>query len=149
VSAGNRLPEEGRLIVTVNERDRQTVTPMIRRFRDMGFEILATRGTLESLKALGVPARLVYKVGEGRPDIVDHIVTGDIQLLINTPLGKKSQYDDYAMRRAAITHSVPYLTTMSATSAACDALIALRSRRHEVRSIQERIASLRTEVAAD
>jgi carbamoyl-phosphate synthase large subunit len=143
VSAGNRLPEGGRLIVTVNERDRQTVTPMIRRFRDLGFEVLATRGTQDSLRALGVPTELVYKVGEGRPDIVDHIVTGDIQLLINTPLGKKSQYDDYAMRRAAIMYSVPYLTTMSATSAACDAMIALRSRRREVRSIQERIESLR------
>ncbi|HET9949756.1 MAG TPA: carbamoyl-phosphate synthase large subunit [Longimicrobiales bacterium] len=144
ISAGNRLPEAGKLIVTVNERDRKTVTPMIRRFRDMGFEILATRGTAESLRALGVPSKLVYKVGEGRPNIVDHIVTGDIALLINTPLGKKSQYDDYAMRRAAILYNVPYVTTMSATSAACDALIAMRSRRPEVRSIQERIASLST-----
>ncbi|MSR21079.1 MAG: carbamoyl-phosphate synthase large subunit [Gemmatimonadetes bacterium] len=148
VSAGNRLPESGRLIVTVNERDRKTITPMIRRFRDLGFEILATRGTRDSLKALGVPSQLVYKVGEGRPDIVDHIVTGDIALLINTPLGKKSQNDDYAIRRAAIRYKVPYLTTMSATSAACDALIAMRSRVQEVRSIQERIASLSTTVGA-
>ncbi len=149
VSAGNRLPETGgKLIVTVNNRDRETVTPMIRRFRDLGFEILATRGTQESLQALGVPSKLVYKVGEGRPDIVDHIVTGDISLLINTPLGKKSQYDDYAMRRAAITYGVPYLTTMSATSAACDALIAMRSRTREVRSLQERIASLTAPVGA-
>jgi carbamoyl-phosphate synthase large subunit len=148
VSAGNRLPDSGRLIVTVNERDRKTVTPMIRRFRDLGFEILATRGTLDSLKALGIPARLVYKVGEGRPDIVDHIVTGDISLLINTPLGKKSQHDDYAMRRAAIRYKVPYITTMSATSAACDALIAMRSREQGVRSIQERIASLSATVGA-
>jgi carbamoyl-phosphate synthase large subunit len=148
VSAGNRLPESGRLIVTVNERDRKTVTPMIRRFRDLGFEILATRGTRESLKALGVPSKLVYKVGEGRPDIVDHIVTGDISLLINTPLGKKSQHDDYAIRRAAIRYKVPYITTMSATSAACDALIAMRSRERDVRSIQERIASLAAPVGA-
>ena len=144
------FPALGRaeFVVTVNERDRQTVTPLIRRFRDLGFEILATRGTQASLAALGVPSELVYKVGEGRPDIVDHIVTGDIALLINTPLGKKSQYDDYAMRRAAITHAVPYLTTMSATSAACDALIALGSTKREVRSLQERIASLSTPVGA-
>jgi carbamoyl-phosphate synthase large subunit len=149
VSAGNSLPEAGgRLIVTVNERDRQTVTPFIRRFHDLGFEILATRGTQASLAALGVPTELVYKVGEGRPDIVDHIVTGDIALLINTPLGKKSQYDDYAMRRAAITYGVPYLTTMAATSAACDALISLGSTKREVRSLQERIASLSTPVGA-
>jgi carbamoyl-phosphate synthase large subunit len=142
VSAGNVLPEDGKVIVTVNERDRETVTPMLRRLRDLGFELMATKGTQGYLARVGVPAEIVYKVGEGRPNIVDHIVTGDIALLINTPLGKRSQYDDYAMRRAAITYGVPYLTTMSATSAACDALIALKARRREVRSIQERIAAL-------
>ena len=142
ISAGNPLPEEGTLIVTVNDSDKETVTPILRRFRDLGFEIMATQGTRDYLERLGVPAQRVYKVNEGRPSIVDHIITGDIALLINTPLGKKSQYDDYAMRRAAITHKLPYLTTMSATSAACDAIIALKSRQREVRSVQERIASL-------
>lgn len=142
ISAGNPLPEEGALIVTVNDNDKETVTPILRRFRDLGFEIMATQGTRDYLERLGVPAERVYKVNEGQPNIVDHIITGDIVLLINTPLGKKSQYDDYAMRRAAITHKLPYLTTMSATSAACDAIIALKSRQKEVRSVQERIASL-------
>ena len=142
ISAGNPLPEEGTLIVTVNDSDKETVTPILRRFRDLGFEIMATQGTRDYLERLGVPAQRVYKVNEGRPSIVDHIITGDIALLINTPLGKRSQYDDYAMRRAAITHKLPYLTTMSATSAACDAIIALKSRQREVRSVQERIASL-------
>ncbi|MCH2474309.1 MAG: carbamoyl-phosphate synthase large subunit [Gemmatimonadetes bacterium] len=142
ISAGNPLPEEGTLIVTVNDNDKETVTPILRRFRDLGFEIMATQGTRDYLERLGVPAERVYKVNEGQPNIVDHIITGDIVLLINTPLGKKSQYDDYAMRRAAITHKLPYLTTMSATSAACDAIIALKSRQREVRSVQERIASL-------
>ena len=142
ISAGNPLPEEGTLIVTVNDSDKETVTPILRRFRDLGFEIMATQGTRDYLERLGVPAERVYKVNEGQPNIVDHIITGDIALLINTPLGKKSQYDDYAMRRAAITHKLPYLTTMSATSAACDAIIALKSRQREVRSVQERIASL-------
>jgi len=149
VSAGNPLPEEpGLLIVTVNDRDKPTVTPILRRFHDLGFKILATRGTQEYLTRLGLPAKRVYKVNEGRPNIVDHLVSGDVRLLINTPLGKKSQYDDYAMRRAAIMYNIPYLTTMSATSAACDALIALKSRHHEVRSIQERIASLGATVPA-
>jgi carbamoyl-phosphate synthase large subunit len=143
VSAGNVLPENpGNLVVTVNDADKATVTPILRRFHDLGFRILATKGTQEYLKRLGVPAERVYKVNEGRPDIVDFIVSGETRLLINTPLGKKSQYDDYAMRRAAIMYRTPYLTTMSATSAACDALIALRSRTHAVRSLQERIASL-------
>ena len=142
ISAGNTLPEEGTLIVTVNDSDKETVTPILRRFRDLGFEIMATQGTRDYLDRVGIPATLVYKVNEGQPNIVDHIITGDVVLLINTPLGKKSQYDDYAMRRAAITHKLPYLTTMSATSAACDAIIALKSEQREVRSVQERIASL-------
>jgi carbamoyl-phosphate synthase large subunit len=148
-AAGNVLPQEpGTLIVTVNNADKATVTPILRRFHDLGFRILATKGTQEYLSRLGVPADRVYKVGEGRPHIVDHIVSGEVCLLINTPLGKKSQFDDYAMRRAAIIHKTPYLTTMSATSAACDALIALRSRTHSVRSIQERIASIPAEAPA-
>jgi carbamoyl-phosphate synthase large subunit len=140
VSAGNVLPEApGKLIVTVNEKDKPTVTPIIRRFVDLGWEVLATKGTHGYFTRLGIPCERVFKVNEGRPNIVDHIVSGDVGLLINTPMGKASQYDDYAMRRAAITYNVPYLTTMSATSAACDALIALRNRAHRVKSLQERI----------
>jgi carbamoyl-phosphate synthase large subunit len=142
-ASGNAVPlKGGALVVSVNDRDKATVTPIIRRFHDLGFRILATRGTHQYLTRLGIPSERVFKVGEGRPNIVDGIVSGEVGLLINTPLGKKSQYDDYAMRRAAITHSIPYLTTMSAASAACDALIALRSRVHTVRSIQDRIARL-------
>ena len=140
-SSYNLLPVKGgALVVTVNDRDKPTVTPILRRLRDLGFEIRATKGTYEYMMRLGIPSVLVYKVGEGRPDIVDQIVSGEVAMLINTPMGKKSQYDDYAMRRAAITHTVPYFTTMSATSAACDALIALRSQTYQVRTLQERIA---------
>ena len=143
-ASGNAVPlQGGTLVVSVNDRDKATVTPILRRFHDLGFEILATRGTHAYLSRLGIPSQRIFKVGEGRPDIVDGIVSGEIGLLINTPLGKKSQYDDYAMRRAAITHNIPYLTTMSAANAACDALIALRSRVHEVRAIQDRIAGVR------
>ena len=137
----NLLPVGGGvLVVTVNDRDKATVTPILRRLHDLGFEIRATKGTHEYLTRLGIPAVRVFKVGEGRPHIVDQIVSGEVAMLINTPMGKKSQYDDYAMRRAAITHNIPYFTTMSATSAACDALIALRSRTYQVRTLQERIA---------
>ncbi len=136
--AYNVLPRDGgRLVVTVTDNDKPTVTPILRRFHDMGFEILATRATHEYITRLGIPAERIFKVGEGRPDIVDAIVSGDVALLVNTPLGKKSQYDDYAMRRAAIMHKVPYLTTMSATNAACDAILALRSVTPQVRSVQE------------
>ena len=139
--AMNVLPRDGgRLVVTVNDRDKATVTPILRRFHDLGFEILATAGTHDYITRLGIPARRILKVGEGRPDLADLIVSGEVDLLVNTPLGKRSQYDDYAMRRAAITHKIPYLTTMSATNAACDAIIALRSVTPEVCSLQERVA---------
>jgi carbamoyl-phosphate synthase large subunit len=138
LSAGMELPLEGTLVVTVNDADKALITPILRRFHDLGFRILATEGTARYLRMRGVPAERVFKVGENRPNIVDYIISGKVQLLINTPLGKKSQYDDYAMRRAAIAYRVPYCTTLSAASAACDAVIALRSRRREVRTLQER-----------
>ena len=148
-AVGNHLPEGGgSLVVTVNDPDKITVTPMLKRFSDLGFTLLATRGTHEYLTGLGIECERVFKVGEGRPDIVDKIVSGEVQLLINTPFGKKSQYDDYAMRRAAITYEVPYLTTMSATKAACDALIALRDSAHQVTSLQERVERSRQTVPA-
>ena len=148
-AVGNHLPEGGgSLVVTVNDPDKITVTPMLRRFRDLGFTILATQGTHVYLTRIGIECERVFKVGEGRPDIVDKIVSGEVQLLVNTPFGKKSQYDDYAMRRAAITYEVPYLTTMSATRAACDALTALRTRAHQVTSLQERVERSRQTVPA-
>ncbi|TVR50328.1 MAG: carbamoyl-phosphate synthase large subunit [Gemmatimonadales bacterium] len=136
----NVLPRDGgTLVVTVNEPDKATVTPLLRRFQQMGFRILATRGTQAHLTREGVASEVIFKVGEGRPDIVDAIMSQGVDLLINTPLGKKSQFDDYAMRRAAITYKIPYLTTMSATSAACEAIHALRSEAHVVSSLQERV----------
>ena len=138
ISAGASLPTEGTVVVTVNDRDKPTVTPIVRRFHELGFAIRATGGTARYLRARGIPADPIFKVGEGRPDISDGIISGDVQLLINTPLGKKSQYDDYAMRRTAIAYNVPYCTTMSAASAAADAVIALTRRKREVMSLQER-----------
>jgi len=131
--------------VTVNDSDKPTVVPIVRRFHEMGFRIVATEGTEKYLRARGVPAERVAKVHEGRPNAIDLIVSGDVQLLINTPLGKFTQADDYAIRRAALVHRVPYTTTMSAASAACDAIIALRSRTGSVRSLQEWHERTRTE----
>jgi carbamoyl-phosphate synthase large subunit len=142
VSTGLPLATEGVLAVTVIDSDKPTVTPIIRRFHDLGFKILATEGTCRYLRARGIPTERVFKRNEGRPDIVDYLISGEIDMLINTPMGKKSQYDDYAMRRAAIVRKIPYCTTMSAASAACDAVIAMRSRRRQVRTLQERFAHL-------
>ena len=137
IAADGSLPLAGAIFVTVNDSDKPTVLPIVRRFHEMGFRITATDGTARYLRARGVPAERVAKVHEGRPNAIDLIVSGDVQLLINTPLGKFTQADDYAIRRAALMHRVPYTTTMSAASAACDAIIALRSRTGSVRSLQE------------
>ena len=136
-AADGALPLSGAVFVTVNDHDKNTVVPIVRRFHGLGFKILATDGTARHLRARGIPAERVLKVYEGRPNAIDLIVSGAVQLLINTPLGKLTQQDDYALRRAALQHRVPYTTTLSAASAACDAVIALRSRAGEVRSLQE------------
>ncbi|MFQ6047055.1 MAG: carbamoyl-phosphate synthase large subunit, partial [Gemmatimonadales bacterium] len=129
VGAEGALPLEGTIFVTVNDRDKPTVLPIVRRFHEMGFKIVATEGTALYLRARGVPAERIHKVYEGRPHIGDLIVSGEAHLLINTPLGKLTQRDDYYIREAALQHRVPYTTTMSAASAACDAVLALRSRK--------------------
>ena len=136
-SADGALPLEGAVFITVNDRDKTSVVPIARRFQELGFRILATEGTARHLRARGIPAGRVLKVHEGRPNAIDLIVSGQIQLLVNTPLGKLTQQDDYAIRRAALQQRVPYTTTLSAASAATDAIIALRSRTGDVRSLQE------------
>ena len=137
ISADGALPLEGAVFLTVNDHDKANLVPIARRLHALGFRVLATEGTARHLRARGVPAERILKVHEGRPNCVDLLLSGGIQLLINTPLGKLTQRDDYTIRRAALQHRVPYTTTLSAASAAVDAIIALRSRAGEVRSLQE------------
>jgi carbamoyl-phosphate synthase large subunit len=137
ISADGALPLEGAVFVTVNDHDKANVVPIARRFHALGFRVLGTEGTARYLRARGIPTERVLKVYEGRPNAIDLLVSGQIQLLINTPLGKLTQQDDYTIRRAALQHRVPYTTTLSAASAACDAVIALRSRAGDVRPLQE------------
>jgi carbamoyl-phosphate synthase large subunit len=147
IGADAALPLEGAILVTVNDTDKPTVAPIVRRFHELGFRLFATDGTARYLQKRGIPCGRVLKVWEGRPNGVDLIVSGQVQLLINTPLGKYSQRDDYELRRAALMHRVAYTTTMSAASAACDAVIALRSTKGEVRSLQERHGRMAPETA--
>ncbi|HVE32133.1 MAG TPA: carbamoyl-phosphate synthase large subunit [Gemmatimonadaceae bacterium] len=137
LAASNGLPLQGAVLITVVDSDKPTVTPIARRFHEMGFEVLATAGTAAYLRARGIPARRVFKVHEGRPNCLDMIVNRDVQLLINTPMGKHAQLDDYLLRQAAIVHRVSYTTTMSAANAASDAILSLRSRPSSVKSLQE------------
>jgi carbamoyl-phosphate synthase large subunit len=137
LAASNGLPLEGTVLITVTDSDKPTVTPIARRFHEMGFRVVATAGTAAYLRARGIPVDRIFKVHEGRPNCLDMIVNRDAQLLINTPLGKHAQVDDYLLRQAAIVNRVSYTTTMSAANAACDAILSLRSRRPIVRSLQE------------
>ncbi len=137
LAAGNGMPLSGTILVTVNDSDKPSVAPIARRFHEMGFALVATQGTAKFLRARGIPVSTVYKVHEGRPNCLDMILNGDVQLLVNTPLGKHAQRDDYTMRQAAIRNHVAYTTTLSAASAASDAILALRSRSATVRSLQE------------
>ena len=142
LAADNRLPVSGTLLLTVNDFDKDAVTPIARRFQEMGFTLVGTEGTAKHLRGRGIPVSRVFKVHEGRPHGIDLILNGEVQMLINTPFGKHAQQDDYTLRQAAIAHGVAYTTTLSAASAACDAILAMRSRAPSVRSIQEWHAEL-------
>src|SRR5438105_4696640 len=137
LSADNVLPTEGAIFITVNDSDKRGVTPIARRFHEMGFRLVATSGTAKYLRTRGIPTESVLKIYEGRPNGVDLMLNGEIKLMINTPLGKESQRDDYTMRQAAIANHVAYTTTLSAANAACDAILSLRSRAPSVLSLQE------------
>jgi carbamoyl-phosphate synthase large subunit len=137
LAADNVLPTEGAIFITVNDSDKRSVTPIARRFQEMGFKLFATGGTAKHLRGRGIPVETVLKIHEGRPNGLDMMLNGDVQLLINTPLGKESQRDDYTMRQAAIANRVAYTTTLSAANAACDAILSLRSRAPSVLSLQE------------
>jgi carbamoyl-phosphate synthase large subunit len=148
LAADNKLPSEGTILLTVNDFDKDGVTPIARRFHEMGFRLIATQGTARHLRGRGIPVERVFKVHEGRPNGIDLILNGEVQMLINTPFGKHAQQDDYTLRQAAIAHNVAYTTTLSAANAACDAILSMKSRKPSVKSIQEWHADLRAEVLA-
>ncbi len=137
LAAENALPRGGAIFVTVNDRDKVAVAPIVQRFHAMGFRIISTSGTAKFLRAQGIPAEKVFKVHEGRPHALDLIVNREVVLLINTPMGKHAQRDDYVIRQAAIANRVAYTTTLSAASAACDAIEALATVQPTVRALQD------------
>ena len=136
-AAGNTLPTSGTVFVSVNDNDKAGVLPMARELREMGFHIVASRGTGDFLEAQGVPAEIVYKVNEGRPNCVDLIKSGKIDIIFNTPLGKESFYDDGAIRKSATAHGVLVVTTLTAAAATVKAIQALRERGLDIVSLQE------------
>ena len=142
MGAGQRLPEQGRVFISVNNSDKQTVLPIARDLAELGFILAASRGTAAFLRVHGIDVEVIYKVNEGRPNIADQIVNGSIDLVINTPLGRESFFDDRAVRRAATMAQVPCITTLTGASAAVSAIKALRSQALTVRSLQDYYAGV-------
>jgi carbamoyl-phosphate synthase large subunit len=135
--AGARLPRDGAVFISVNDQDKGEVIEMARKLHEMGFRLVATRGTQRRLESAGLPCEVVYKVNEGRPNITDLIKSQQINLIINTPLGRVSFYDERAIRRAAMQYAVPCITTMTGATATVEALRALRDDELQVHSLQD------------
>jgi carbamoyl-phosphate synthase large subunit len=136
-AAGYTIPTSGSVFISVNDFDKKGVLPMARDLKAMGFQILATRGTADYLSAHGVAAETIYKVNEGRPNCVDLIKSGKIDIIFNTPLGRESFYDDGAIRKSATLHGVLVVTTLTAAAATVQAIEALRERGLDIVSLQE------------
>ncbi|MBC8379793.1 MAG: carbamoyl-phosphate synthase large subunit [Planctomycetes bacterium] len=136
-AAQETLPSAGTVLITVAKQDKTYITETAKQFADMGFKILATEGTCQFLTKKGIPAESVLKVYEGRPNIIDRIKNKEIQLIINTPVGKQSQHDDSYIRKAAIEYKIPYITTATAAAASAKGIAAKQKSDTDVKSLQE------------
>jgi carbamoyl-phosphate synthase large subunit len=136
-ASGFTIPTEGVVFISVNDNDKAGVLPMARDLQELGFEILATKGTADFLSGQGVKARTVPKANEGRPSCVDMVKSGEIDIVFNTPLGRDSFYDEGALRKAAAQHGVLCVTTLTAAAATVQAIRALRTKPLEVACLQE------------
>ena len=150
IAAGTKLPvtslpsplggegrSGGNVFISVKDDDKKDIVEVARQLSDIGFKIIATGGTADYLKGHGVNTELIYKVGEGRPNIVDRIKSGEIAMVVNTSFGAKSVAESYSIRRSALVYNVPYFTTVPAAKAATQGIISLIEEGLSVRSIQE------------
>ncbi len=135
ISAGTLIPNDGTVFISVNNADKLDVIPIARDLSEMGFELVATSGTAKELKRNGLKVSTVFKVGEGRPNIVDGIKNGEISLVINTPMGSRARYDEEAIGRSCIQYGIVAITTLSGANAALRA-IRVASKRIELDSMQ-------------
>jgi carbamoyl-phosphate synthase large subunit len=135
--AGNSLPVEGSVFISVNDSDKIKAITLARDFKELGFNIIATKGTAKLFSENGIVANPIFKVGEGRPNVVDAIKNGEVQLVINTPLGAQSRDDEYEIGRSAIRHKVPAITTISGAKAAVRGIRNIKSGSIKYRSLQE------------
>jgi carbamoyl-phosphate synthase large subunit len=137
MSAGVPLPLSGTVLLTVADRDKEALLPIAQGFLEEGFNLLATAGTAEFLKEHGVEVEKVYKIGEGRPNLLDRIKNEEIDLVVNTPVVKGPRTDEYKIRRQVIANNVSVMTTIQAAKAALAGIRACKDNGLDVKSIQE------------
>ncbi len=135
--AGQTLPTEGTVFISVNDSDKIQAIPLARDFQELGFSIIATLGTADLLSENGVYTDTIFKVGEGRPNVVDAIKNGKVQLVVNTPLGAQSRFDEYEIGRSSIRYKVPAITTISGAQAAIRGIRNVKNDSINYRSLQE------------
>jgi carbamoyl-phosphate synthase large subunit len=136
-AAGVELPSEGTVFITVCDSDKPAATQLAARLHELGFLVLATSGTAHAIQSMGIPVERLNKIGEGSPHVRDYILRGEVDLVINTPVGRGARTDGWEIRRAAVERGIPCITTMTGASAAVRAIGATRSARPTVRSLQE------------
>jgi carbamoyl-phosphate synthase large subunit len=142
LAASSELPRDGLVFVSVADRDKADVVPIARGLADQGFELIATRGTAAVLKQNGIPVREIYKIQEGRPNLLDLMKNGAVKLVINTPSGRGRRTDEGRIRAAAVAHRVTCITTLAAAQAAVEACRALRERPLTVAALQDRFPAV-------
>jgi carbamoyl-phosphate synthase large subunit len=136
-AAGAKLPAEGTVFITVADGDKPAATGIATTLHDLDFKIIATPGTAQAIRRMGIPVETINKIGEGSPHVVDWIERGDVNLVINTPVGTGARVDGYEIRSAAVTRGIPCITTMAGGMAAARAIAAARRGEPEVVSLQE------------
>ncbi|MFH2219631.1 MAG: carbamoyl-phosphate synthase large subunit [Pseudomonadota bacterium] len=137
LGAGQKLPVSGTVFISVKDRDKEHALAAAAQFNDLGFKIMATRGTSGFFKSHGIPNTMINKVSIGRPHVIDAIKNNEIQLIINTGAGGKTRRDGYEIRRAAIKYNIPYATTIAGGIAMCKGISALKHKALSVKTIQE------------
>ena len=137
LAAGEALPTSGTVFLSTHDRDKPALLPVAERLVGLGFDLIATGGTAEALRAAGLQVESILKVHEGRPNIEDAIRSARIQLIINTPIGRQAAHDDKYLRRAALDYAVPTVTTLAGARAAVEAITALQQQTIEVNALQD------------
>jgi carbamoyl-phosphate synthase large subunit len=137
ISCGNRIPLEGRIFISLKDKDKPAAVPIVKKMLELGISVIATKGTAEYLKDHGLDVEVVNKVAEGRPHIVDKIKNKEIHFVINTVSGAQAQKDSFSIRQSALQYRVPFTTTISGATAAVNAIEMLKKKRMNIKSIQE------------